>query len=296
MRNIRQMSGCTVGVATLALVLLAGKPAIAETANFYLDGAGPGSTMLASHMTAPYTAQINGGPTIPAICDDFADNVVAGEDWNAYVTNLSSLTSGPADSNLYFGDSNSVVVNDKTDCPDAGSPLVTCGTLNQTLSQMEAYEAAAILAIQIDGITGANVGDQQQQDLSYAIWALFDTSSALGNLLSSRDYTDEGNAITELQTAVSDVTAGSVGGVALGTYLSNYTVTIYSYNSLLNPSGPSCGGVAGACTTGTQPQEFITVSTTAVPEASSLAEFAVYFLLGGGSLLLFGRRRIFQRR
>jgi hypothetical protein len=276
-----------VVVAAVGFVLLTGGRASAETANVYLDSVGSG-TVLAGVYTSPYGAVFTPGSTsagagtsVPAICDDFYDNSYIDEDWNTNVTTLSSLTSydltsGP-DTTVKWGQSGSVAVND----------TAYGGTLDTTLTQVQAYDAAALLSISILGSTPA--GDQQQQDLSYALWALFDTSQSLTQL--SGNPTDKTNAINDLNTAVQEVISGEVGTTPLSAYLSNYNVTIYSY------SGVDVGGTTSptTCPSGPcdpPPQEMITV--TSMSEPPSLGVFAVYFLLGGGCLLFFGRRGILK--
>lgn len=290
-------------VAVFALVLLTNGSLVAQTANLYLTSPGSGAYM-AGVYTSPYTAQITPGssrnpdsPVVNVICDDFSDETYTDEGWNANVTNLSSLNSeSTANTDVKWGQTGgptgSVTVNDTGDG----------GNLSTTLTQAQAYDAAAILSIQILGSTPP--GNLQQQDLSYALWALFDTNGALGWLntyagsgggyVDSLTYsgsagnflsTAEGNAMTYLNTAVQDVTTSNVNGVPLSNYLSNYNVTIYTY------AGGSCTGAPqNACPPG--PQEFITV--TAVPEPSSFAALVVYLLVGGGSLLFFGRRCILR--
>jgi hypothetical protein len=284
-----------VVVAAVGFVLLtsgrASAGVSAGTANVYLDGVGSG-TILAGVYTSPYSTvitpgstSVGTGPSVPAICDDFYDNSYIDEDWNTNVTSLSSLSSASADTTLKWGSSAST--------PDDGVNSVTVddvpygGALDTTLTQVQAYDAAALLSISILGSTPA--GDQQQQDLSYALWALFDTSQSLTQL--SGDPTDQANAISDLNTAVQEVINGEVGTTPLSAYLSNYNVTIYSY------SGVDVGGTSSptTCPSGTcdpPPQEMITV--TSMSEPPSLGVFAVYFLLGGGCLLFFGRRGILK--
>jgi hypothetical protein len=264
-----------VVVTAVGFVLLTNGRASAQTANLYLNGVGSG-TVLAGVYTSPYSAvitpgstSIGTGPTVPAICDDFSDNSYIGEDWNTNVTTLSALTSGPdPNTTVKWGQSGTVAVSDTS--------------LSETLTQVEAYDVAAILSIDILGSTPA--GDQQQQDLSYALWALFDTSESLAQL--NGVPTDQTNAINYLNQAINEV-CGACGSSSstsstASSILSNYNVTIYTY---IPGSGTTC---AGSCAP--PPQEMITVTSMSEPPA--LGVFAVYFLLGGACLLFFGRRRI----
>jgi hypothetical protein len=293
MRHSMQRSAY-VPVAALAVVLLSSSPSVAAEANFYLNSTGS-NTVLAGVYTSPYTAQITPGSltnssssaTVNAICDDFFDQSFVPEDWNTNVTTLSSLAKGTSSQVYYGGASGNWTVSDPTLAP----------TL---LSQYQAYEVAALLAIDIDFNSAA--GSIAQQDYSYALWQLFDPNTsnepdatglgAIGWLQtytgvdsnSNAQKTAVGVVETDLNQAVLAVTDG-----AASTILSNYNVTIYSYNASLGvPTPPSsCGEICP------QPQEFITVSMAEPPSA---AVFAVYFLLGGGSLLFFGSRRILKDR
>jgi hypothetical protein len=254
-------------VAALSIVLLVSGPLFAQsTATFLLNSAGSGSN-LGGVYTSPYTGEINGGTTIPVICDDFADDSYVPEQWAAYVTALSSVISGT--------DANTSELNWQNSAP----------TIDGTLSQVQAYSAAALLSIGILTSTG-----NAQEEYSFALWDLFD-SQAFTTL--NTDYGAgngyEAAAQSFLNTAVGEATSGIVNGGGLNSYLNNYNVTIYSYDASANPAGPvGCGGHCSS-----PPQEFIAVS---MAEPSSLAMLVVYLLVGGGSLLFFCRRQIFQSR
>ncbi len=260
MRNGMQKSALAVA-AILALALLATSPlAAAPTlANFDLNGVGSGAN-LAGVYTSPYTGSINSGPIVNVICDDFSDESYVPEMWTAYVNSLSSITSETTNnSELKWGSS----------------------VYDGSLSQAQAYEAAAVLSVNILTSTGT-----AQQDYSFALWALFDPCGngtntcndsnsqdlgAFGQLAYYGDNTDLSNAKSYLSTAVTAVKAGTVN-------LSNYDVTIYSYDT----------GAHGACGSScSQPQEFITVTTVAEPPAPAVLGVD---LLGLAGLILFARR------
>jgi hypothetical protein len=310
------MAGCKV-VAALAVVLLAGSPLMAQQrgladapvtppageSNFYLNSIGAGN-ILGGVYTSPYDAVINpttinsngsytGGTAIPVICDDFADNTYTDEDWNTIVTNLSSITS--LDTTLKFGDTNSITVNDQAQATSLAIGSYGLDTI-PALTQLEAYDAAALLAIDIFNLTDDSANAAQLGGYSYAMWALFDTTDALGQLTCTTGPNCPANtagemlAIEDLYGVVNEVLYNSTAANAT---LANYNVNIYTYDKL---SAPSCYNPPSGCPT-TTPQEFIAVSTVAsVPEASSLASLLVYILLGGASLLFFGRRRIFSAK
>jgi len=247
--------------AALFLVLPAVGTLAAQT-DFNLVGLGSGAT-LAGIYTSPYTAMIGGGPPVDVICDDFADDTFVPEDWTAYVTSLSSIVSGTADTSVL-----------KWQPPIASAPTIT---------ETQAYEAAALLSIDILQNTGLTpVGTSQQQDYSFALWELFDPTDANNQLVSNGDTNDATYAQIYLNAALTEVTSSPSATAA---DLANYNVTIYSYDASAGAPTGACGGPCPA------PQEFITVSMAEPPSA---AVFAVYFLFGGGGLLFLGRRRILR--
>lgn len=269
---------CYVGGAALAVTFLA--TSALATVTFNLTGVGSGDPSLDNIYTSPYTGTINGGPTIPVICDDFADDSFVPEQWTAYVTSLSSLTSS-VDNNLKWGTSATGTSN------VVAGTAPTVGSVNSfswNLSQTEAYDVAALLSIDI--VTSGQ-GSTAQKDLSYALWGLFDPSGSSGAftwLSSYSDYSDQSAAETDLKNAINQVT-NAINGGTLSSLLGNYNITIYSYDPYANPNGPSCGG--GPCPN-SPPQEFISVTT---PEASTPALLAID-LLGFLALAAFLRRRI----
>jgi hypothetical protein len=268
-----QKSWYAVGAA-LALVLLATSPVAAQTqVAFELNSPGSGAN-LAGVYTSPYTGTINGGSTVPVICDDFADESYVPETWTAYETSLSSMISGAANTSVLKWQ------------PSTLEELY--GTPG--LSQVQAYEVAAVLSIDI--LFGSATGSTAQEDYSYALWGLFDpcgngtngtspTSCLSGTPATSGDLGAFGQletyspsnlsaAETDLSTAIAAVTSGSAN-------LSNYDVTIYSYDT------GATGNCGGTCT---PPQEFITVSMAEPPAPALLG----VDLLGLAGLILLARR------
>ena len=323
---MKQHSGHVV-LAAFALVLMAGSPLFAgtyPTAEFYLNGVGAGNVM-AGVYTSPYNAVINptsinpstkvatGGTAMKVICDDFGSESYINEYWNTRLTALtgtSSLTAGTYndtgktyDSSLKWGGNPGtgggaagyVVVNDNAEAVSLG---VTSEV--KTLTQLQAYDAAALLSINIMAISNGSGNATQLGDYSFALWALFDFNSATNknpalDQLSPSYSTDEKNAMAYLKVAVDNVVAGkgNDGTTNLDVYLGHYTVNIYSYFNPNNVQPPYCYNVSGGVCPQTPPQEFITVT---VPEPTSLAVLGTYALFGGASLLFFGRRRIFGAR
>jgi len=269
MRHTMQKSWYMV-VAALALMLLATGPlaALPSTAAFALNSAGSGAN-LAGVYTSPYTGTINGGSTINVICDDFVDNSYVPESWTAYVTSLSSLTSGTADTYLKWLNT-------------AGSTITVDG---QTLNQAQAYAVAAVLSIDI---LESGTGSPAQEDYSFALWALFDPTGipsdptdlgAYGQLAKYGDTGDEDAAKADLKTAVLFVTnAANATQVAADVS----AVTIYSFDPV---TAPRCG--SGPCPTA-PPQEFITVNMVEPPSPALLG----LDLLAVAGLIVFVRRRM----
>jgi len=269
-----------LSVAALAIVILSGS-ALAQTTppttTFYLDDPGPTGANLAGVYTSPYLGQVN-YPTsaiVPVICDDFADESFVPEEWTAFVTSLSQVESGSygtPDNYLKFGDTTS---NPSTSGLVLGSDSVTG---SWSLTQDQAYDAAAILAIDILNSSGTT-----QQYYSFAMWALFESSSAIGDL---NEYSVNPTIVEQyLNTAIGDVTNpnATIDGETVSAYLSGYNVTIYSYDT-----GATCPGQAGGVCASTPPQEFITVTA---PEASTPVLLAVD-LLGFIALMGFLRKRM----
>jgi hypothetical protein len=241
-------------VGGLSLTLLLTSSVVAQqTATLDLTGVGSG-TVLGGVYTSPYTGTINGGSQTSVICDDFSDESFVPEEWTAYVTSLSTLIAGtdPYTNLLRFH-----------------------GSQDTTLTQVQGYEAAALLSVDLLDSSGMT-----REEYSYALWELFDPA-AFTTL--TTDYgagnSYETAAASLLSTAESDALNNTYGSGTLTSYLSNFNVTIYSYDPA---NGTSCGG--GYCPG--PPQEFITV-----PEASTPVLLAVD-LLGFFALVGFLRKRI----
>ena len=102
--------------------------------------------------TEPYYATIDNSQAVAVFCDDFYDDVQAGQTWQATVTNMSSLSKSSLDTDLMFHDM---------------SPG----------RQTEDYMAAAWLAEQI---AGGKLSSTQSQLDSYALWRIFDPQALSG--------------------------------------------------------------------------------------------------------------------
>ena len=162
------------------------------------SGTAPNGTygVMGGVYTSPYTGNINGGASIPIICDDFYDDVFPPETWTALGTNLSQL--GAATTNQVYFEQN-----------------------GGTQQQID-YMTAAVLA---EGILGTS--DQTLRgELSFALWGVFDPTMLSTN--SAHLTTAQLNAATGyLASAHATVLSGISGG--LDAYLSTFSnVTIYS--------------------------------------------------------------------
>lgn len=250
-------------VAALALGFLAtspligGAPPAPPPVTFNLTGVGSGAN-LAGVYTSPYSGNINGGATIPVICDDFADESFVPETWTAYQTSMSSLISGMSGT------------------PDTylkwlNTPGSTITVDSQTLNQAQAYAVAAVLAVDI---VTATTGSQAQKDYSYALWGLFDPTDSFNQL---SGLPDQANAENDLKSAVT-FWASSANATQVAADVA--ATTIYSYDPVALPTG--CGGTCPP-----PPQEFLWVN---MDEPRSPVLLGIDFL-GLAGLVLFARRR-----
>jgi hypothetical protein len=238
-----------------AAMLLAACPLIASppTVTFNLTSIGSGAN-LGGVYTSPYGGNINGGPTIPVICDDFADDSYVPERWTAYVTQLSDILANTADTSVLKW----------------GSGWNGSGAMSpQQLTRTQAYSTAAILAIDILTSSGLT-----QEEYSFAMWELFDPIAASAALPAA----DQSTVAGFIQTAVSEATGGN-----LSAYLNGATVTIYSYDT-----GAVCGAQLNQPCVNIPPQEFISVSMAEPPSPMLLG----FDLLVVGGLIFISRRRL----
>jgi len=293
-QHTRQVSARTV-VTILALALLASGPVVAAqpTVSFSITGVGSGGSLDGVY-TSPYAGTVNGVAT-PVICDDFANNSYVPEDWTAYQTSLSSVNAG----------TNTAGILKWNNANSGGS---VDGYAGWNLNQKTAYDVAAYLAIELGSSPAAST---TSEDLSYAMWELFDATGAStspvdlpadGDMVVSwltsthPDPTTLKNATIDVENAISQVCSSGGGCSPIGggvesvngtpSFLNDWSINIYTVDT----SDPiTCPDDTGKVCSSTPPQEFITV-----PESSSVPGFAVYLLFGGASLLFFGQRRVFK--
>jgi hypothetical protein len=145
---------------------------------------GNNGASLGQDYTAPYYAQI--GPagltlgsqfnseSVAVYCDDFYEDVSAGQVWQATVTNMGQLSTSSLDTGLMFHDM---------------SPT----------RQAEDYMAGAWLAEQI---AGGKLSTLQSELDSYALWRIFDPNALSGlsqtdHWLAWADYQDAFGAVKD---------------------------------------------------------------------------------------------------
>jgi hypothetical protein len=243
-----------------SLAFFAASPLSAAPPTVTLNLTGVNGNTLGGVFTSPYFGNINGGPTIPVICDDFIDDSYIPESWIAYVTQLSDISSES---------STDTVLKWAGGWNGTGSASNSPLSSSQSLTQIQAYETAAILAVDILGSSG-----ETQQEYSFAMWELFDPTDASAALPSVYQST----VATMINTAATAVTSGNLTAA-----LNGASVTFYSFVPDV-PGSPTCNG--GPCPTA-PPQEFVAVS---MAEPWSPAVLGID-LLGVAALMLFVRRR-----
>jgi hypothetical protein len=268
MRNGTVKSWHLVVGALLAVGPLAAQP----TVTFNLTGVNTSDVVWGNSYgiyTSPYYGNIQTGstpgPTIPVICDDFADNSYVPETWTAYVTQLSSLSS-----------------------PDTVLRWSGASVGGTNLSQVQAYDAAAVLAVDILNLNNASPQNPtiqtEQEEYSFAMWALFDPSGTVSDpgalaWLTSNGYPTNSafytQAMAYLTSAVTAVTSPHSATVTADIN----AVTIYSFD----PAKPC----AAPCSDADPPQEFISVNM-AEPSSPALLGFD---LIAVGGLIFIVRRR-----
>jgi len=213
--------------------------------------------------TSPYYATVGGVSNVPVICDDFAADSYLGESWTAYVTTLPQIPTSTAGVPLWQKG-------------NAVSGTAGSYALSGTIDQTQAYITAAILAtdiLQLNNIVNPSAQIQtEQEELSYAIWGLFDsTALTVSNMGSSQAVSAAEGYLKTAEAAAANDTLSEFANV-----------TVYTYDPNKPCSGPN------NCTATVGPQEFISVS---MAEPSSPAVLALDLLAVAG-LVVFFRRRI----
>jgi hypothetical protein len=205
----------------------------------------PTTPVLGGVYTSPYAAEIapaggltsagqfNAGNSFLSaiICDDFTTDVGAGLVWQATVTNVAAGFSTPGGASaLKF---------------DQGNTL-----------QEQYYKTAAQLAQELAAVNPSSAAAQQ---LSYAIWYVFDGAQGGASALAGIDATDATAALSDYTSAYNTALVTDVGAYG--------NVNVYTPNAL--NGGPNYLDAS---------QEYITVG---VPEPATLSLMGLG-LLGAG--------------
>lgn len=219
--------------------------------------------------TSPYYGMIGADNSIvKVICDDFADDTyitTTPETWTAYVNPIAPVT-------FPSGVNTELRFTTGTGVTQTGSTYnVATGALNQS----QAYTTAAILATEmVEQDTSTSAGQLAQEELSYALWGLFDPA-ALSTTYLGANLSDTQAYLYQAEQTASGLDPGTYSSVT------NSTVTIYSYV-------PGSGTLCGNQSCPPPPQEFLSVT---MPEPYSPAMLGVDFLAAAGLVVLFRRRR-----
>ena len=231
----------------------------------------PTSGVLGNVYTSPYSIEVGVGNTIEALsCDDYLTDIGVPTYWTATENTLGALLNITAETSVPIG------ATLPTKYPLAGDDEVYLtpdgGSTQATLGPLDAFQQYYMVAFLADTMLHTASGSLAQEELSYAIWQIFDQSAYLGY--------NGGELSTQQQ---SDVNADITSAL-------NYIT-----NTPLTPSSPlydmeiytPCGPAGGVCTPGSGPngtdqqdwsQEFVGwangTPVDAVPEGSSFATLA----------------------
>ena len=241
-------------LSIVAAVLLGGLANLAwASVPFVLhDG---GNNIVDGIYMSPYNASVNGVPTT-VICDDFADDVIAGEAWKVNTSTVADLA-GNYSSGVTW---------------NATNPL----TLGLTQSEQQTgYDEMAWLATQLAAQLQLPVNQQNlpmQADISFAIWSVFDPAG-VQSWISNPAYSADSSW---LKSGISDWLGQAENPANYGGDFSN--VSIYT-------------PVDGTQSWGGRPQEFLAVQTVRADEASTITTLGFDFTCLA-VLLYFFRRHL----
>jgi hypothetical protein len=136
--------------------------------------------------TSPYGISINGGSTVPLICDDFTTDITINETWSAIPTTFAALQAA----------SNPV-----------GTPKFT------PAAEITDYAVTAVLAAELMELP--NLATDQAGEISFALWDVFDptlltsTSNPYGSITGAQLIAAQGY-LTGAEALVAGATSGGV--------------------------------------------------------------------------------------
>jgi hypothetical protein len=205
------------GLAAIALLCFA-SAAFGQTVPFEIVS--PNSNNLGGVYTDPYNALVNGTP-VEAFCDDFTDEVSAGQSWNALATNLSQF-------------------------PSASPPVLTVYyKTGVVISQTQDYIAAAILAS--EGLQAYTSNPTTANEISFALWGVFDTTLLTNNDagLSTADLTAAEGFLSGALKAAKAYSTGLAYEQATGNNVVIYSPTTGSNSTTLQTATNCINQAAG---------------------------------------------------
>jgi hypothetical protein len=156
--------------------------------------------------TSPYGISVNGGATVPLICDDFTTDISIGQSWTAIPTTFAALQAGtnPAGTPKF-------------------SPTTDPSVVPTTAVEIQDYAVTAVLAAEL--MTLPNLASEAAGEISFALWDVFDpslltsTSNPYGSITSTelaaaQGYLAGAEALVAAATTNGkvDLTQISIGG------------------------------------------------------------------------------------
>jgi len=260
--------------------------------NFGITAAGPTGNNLAGVYTDPYVGCVGctagppstPGTTVQIFCDDFTDDVSPPEYWLANSTSLSQFTGANNVQTVYYSSAPDSPATTPTSYAGLPTTLGVSGwSSTASYSQTSDYIAAAILAS--ESISAGSSNETAQNDLSFALWGIFD-STLLDNVANASEYgtmdaIDLKNAQIDLETALVKATTYASGAAYTAATGVNATIYTACTGCTLGSSDGTVSNSSG------RPQEFLVVT---MPEPSTIATLGAYSL-GLGLIGLIFRRR-----
>jgi len=285
---------------------------------FGITSPGTGTNQMGGVYTDPYQGRINAtavagtdgtqvvagtGTNIAAFCDDFTNDVYPPQFWNANETDLNAFSdsNGTQVTSVYYQ-----VANATQQTTDYIAVAMLALDSLQAASGTGAFGTGGVYASVLAGLSGQQLADAKlkaQEQLSFALWDIFDTavlahdctvygcldsganSSTAKTLSGTPNWYAASNYATDALTAAAGFTTGAA-------YENSVHMDVEIY------SEANANGVVD--TSSSRPQEFVTVTSSGTnfnptPEPSMLA-FLGFDGVGVGIIGLYFRRRQLRSR